>query len=343
MKKVLYFIFFLSIGTFAFAQAPAFISYQASVRDGAGALLNSASIGVRISIRENGLTGSVLYRENHTVNTNAFGVFELMIGSGTVESGDFSLIGSGLGTRFLEVEVDITGGTNYTSLGATQLISVPFALRADNSDKIATMPVLPSNPSSGDLLTFNGLAWTAASAPSTNPTGAASGGLTGTYPNPSIANQAVGTNNLATAGANAGDIFRFNGTSWERVPENFIRYNDSLETSKNLIAKEFNRVQTGNANLVPIAYGKVNPAGNTYFGATTANISVTKTAVGVYTINISGELYSFTGYMTSTSLEENSSPGFITASSVASTLVIKTYDVTGNAADLGFSFLVYKK
>jgi hypothetical protein len=40
----------------------------------------------------------------------------------------------GSGTKFLHVEMDIQGGVNYTDLGSTQFLSVPYALYAETSN-----------------------------------------------------------------------------------------------------------------------------------------------------------------------------------------------------------------
>ncbi|NQX99504.1 MAG: hypothetical protein HRT73_16745, partial [Flavobacteriales bacterium] len=55
------------------------------------------------------------------------------IGSGSLVSGAFSTINWANGPFFLEVEFDPTGGSAYTSMGTSQLLSVPYALYAKTS------------------------------------------------------------------------------------------------------------------------------------------------------------------------------------------------------------------
>jgi hypothetical protein len=50
----------------------------------------------------------------------------------------------GSGAKFLHVEMDIQGGVNYTDLGSTQFLSVPFALYAETSNTPG--PQGPSGP-----------------------------------------------------------------------------------------------------------------------------------------------------------------------------------------------------
>jgi hypothetical protein len=56
------------------------------------------------------------------------------IGNGTLVSGDFTTIDWSNGPFFIETQTDPTGGTNYTITGTSQLLSVPYALYAKNTD-----------------------------------------------------------------------------------------------------------------------------------------------------------------------------------------------------------------
>ncbi len=131
MKRILHlsalFITFLS-----FAQVPQGISYQAIALNGSGNPVVSSNVGVRLSVLDNSATGTVLYTETQTKTTNPQGLFNLVIGQGTVVSGTFSTINWGTNSKFLKVEMDVAGGTNYTLVGTTQLLSVPYALAADS-------------------------------------------------------------------------------------------------------------------------------------------------------------------------------------------------------------------
>jgi hypothetical protein len=131
MKRILHlsalFITFLS-----FAQVPQGISYQAIALNGSGNPVVSSNVGVRLSVLNNSASGTVLYTETQTKTTNPHGLFNLVIGQGTVVSGTFSTINWGTNSKFLKVEMDVAGGTNYTLVGTTQLLSVPYALAADS-------------------------------------------------------------------------------------------------------------------------------------------------------------------------------------------------------------------
>jgi len=112
------------------AQVPQAVNYQAIARDASGNPLVNASISVRFTI-ENGFNpGTPEYQETNKATTNQFGLFTLKIGEGQVVSGVFSGIPWATGDKYLLVEMDPTGGTNYLNMGISQLVSVPYALYA---------------------------------------------------------------------------------------------------------------------------------------------------------------------------------------------------------------------
>lgn len=133
MKKLytLLAIFLFAFG--AFAQAPEKMTYQAVVRDASDNLLISSPVGMQISILQDTSTGTAVYVETQTPTTNANGLVSIEVGSGTVVSGTFSTIDWSTGLYFIQTEVDPSGGTAYTITGASQLLSVPYALYAKSS------------------------------------------------------------------------------------------------------------------------------------------------------------------------------------------------------------------
>jgi hypothetical protein len=86
-----------------------------------------------LSIVAGSASGTVVYSETHDVTTNMFALANLIVGAGTVISGDISVIDWGSGLHFFRVEADITGGTSYVDMGTVQLLSVPYALYAKTS------------------------------------------------------------------------------------------------------------------------------------------------------------------------------------------------------------------
>jgi hypothetical protein len=127
MKKIIYLsIFFISVSLFA--QVPLGIPYQAIAMNTNGSAVANANVGVKLSILDNSATGTTVYAETQTKMTNTQGLFNLNIGQGTAIAGNFATINWGLNTKFLKVEIDVAGGSNYVLVGTTQLMSVPYAM-----------------------------------------------------------------------------------------------------------------------------------------------------------------------------------------------------------------------
>ncbi len=115
------------------AQAPQGINYQGVAREVSGTPIESKLIGIRISVVRDSPNGAVEYSERHQVTTNPFGLFTLVIGKGIVITGNFPFISWADGNKWVQVEMDLGGGTNYQLTGHQQLMSVPFALYSQYS------------------------------------------------------------------------------------------------------------------------------------------------------------------------------------------------------------------
>ena len=136
MKKIITIVTALIMAVNVWAQAPNSMSYQAVIRDAGNALVTSQAIGIQISILQGSATGTAVYVETQTPTSNTNGLISLEIGNGTAITGDFSTIDWGDGPYFIQTETDPTGGMNYTITGTSQLLSVPYALRATLADSV---------------------------------------------------------------------------------------------------------------------------------------------------------------------------------------------------------------
>ena len=118
MKKLsLLSLIFISLLTFG--QVPQGINYQAVVRNNTGAVVTNTTVSIKFEIHDGTPTGTIVFQETHSVQTNQFGLATLVIGSvgnlTTVNWGDNQ-------SKYLQVEMDPTGGINYTDMGTTQLV-----------------------------------------------------------------------------------------------------------------------------------------------------------------------------------------------------------------------------
>jgi hypothetical protein len=141
MKKIVK-LSLLLFTCLSFAQVPQGISYQAIALNASGNQLVNAPVGLKLSVIDNSATGTVLYTETHTKTTNDKGLYNLVIGQGTIVTGTFNSIDWGKNSKFLKVEMDASGGTNYATVGNTQMLSVPYAMYSGKTASVAGNPTI---------------------------------------------------------------------------------------------------------------------------------------------------------------------------------------------------------
>ncbi|MFH2094878.1 MAG: hypothetical protein ABIJ16_04185, partial [Bacteroidota bacterium] len=136
MKKLFQTILLCIPVILGIAQSPKSFNYQAVIRDATGLVIPDQNVGIRISILQGSVSGPSVYTETHSPVTNSFGLVNLQIGGGTVESGNFTGIPWGSDAFFVQIELDETGGTSYQPMGVSQMLSVPYAFFADKAGNI---------------------------------------------------------------------------------------------------------------------------------------------------------------------------------------------------------------
>ena len=126
MKRIYNTVLAIFITATILAQVPQLLSYQAVIRNNSDQLIVNKQIGMKISILQTTANGTAVYTETQTPTTNQNGLVSIQIGG----ANGFSNINWSNGPYFIKTETDITGGTNYTITGTSQLLSVPYALAA---------------------------------------------------------------------------------------------------------------------------------------------------------------------------------------------------------------------
>ena len=135
-------IFLLCMWLFAtcFLQAqdkmPQAISYQAVARDAQGKVVSEKTIGVKVEILKGSADGSVVFSETHTPTSSKTGTVNLLIGQGIAGNGTFASIDWGSDTYFLQLSMDLAGGSNYEKVSTTQMLPVPYALYASRAGTV---------------------------------------------------------------------------------------------------------------------------------------------------------------------------------------------------------------
>ncbi len=134
MKKlILTIVLQVALFSVLLAQAPQKINYQGVARNASGQALANQAISLKLSVLDGSASGTLAYSEIHAVTTNAMGLFNVAIGTGTNTTGSMAAVIWANGDKYLKVEMDPAGGTAYTLLGTSQLLAVPYALRSEDA------------------------------------------------------------------------------------------------------------------------------------------------------------------------------------------------------------------
>lgn len=127
---------------FAQAQAPQAVCYQAAAKNDQGVDLVNQAISIRASVLRNNPTGVVEWEEVHSPTTDQFGLFTINIGEGNSTGNgvqaNFDNIKWGNGDFWLRIEMDPQGGMDFELMGASKILSVPYALYANGAEHAAT-------------------------------------------------------------------------------------------------------------------------------------------------------------------------------------------------------------
>ena len=128
MKKLLYILLFVPF--MALSQVPQGVNYQAVAYDAYGFELANQGIRIQISLLEGSPSADISYAEQHTVTTDHFGMFSIIIGQGETIH-DFTELDWSK-SNFLRVEMDTNLDGSYSLLGVTAFNSVPYSFMAEN-------------------------------------------------------------------------------------------------------------------------------------------------------------------------------------------------------------------
>ena len=127
MKKLLSFVIAVMMAMPIFA-ANNTMNYQAIITNPDGTPAANREIGMKFSIIADGVT---FYTEEYPIMTNDQGLVEHIIGNSSLSG--LSNIDWTIPGLYLEVSVDLNGGTNYTTMYHSTIQAVPTAMYAEKS------------------------------------------------------------------------------------------------------------------------------------------------------------------------------------------------------------------
>ncbi len=148
LKRILLIVFISSTFTFnVWSQAPFKMSFQAVIRNSSNVLIKNTNVAMLTSIIQGSPSGTVVFAETHTPTTNENGLVTIFIGGGFATGTTyFKDIDWANGPYYIKTETDPLGGTNYTIVGTSELLSVPYALYAGNGTAGPAGPTGPQGP-----------------------------------------------------------------------------------------------------------------------------------------------------------------------------------------------------
>lgn len=121
-----------SLGSSLLGQVPSAFSYEGIATDPFGSPLANTDIEILIEIiAESNPNLNPRYAETHRVVTSQLGNFTLSIGRGVaVTGGDLVDVFRVSESRFLNINIRVSGTDEFVLLGSLELLSVPYAYQA---------------------------------------------------------------------------------------------------------------------------------------------------------------------------------------------------------------------
>lgn len=135
MKRLLIIGLFFCAMISVWAQAPEKMNFQTVIHHSEGSVIPNQEVKLIINILADEPDGDIVYREEHSVESNDFGLINLKIGEGEILYGQWSDISWEEEDQYMMVELDTSGsGNSFIDMGVAKLLSVPYALFASTTE-----------------------------------------------------------------------------------------------------------------------------------------------------------------------------------------------------------------
>jgi uncharacterized protein (TIGR02145 family) len=162
MKKIstLLFASFFAVLSYAQTNIPQLVSFSAVVRDANNQPLVNTPVSIRLTFKEGGQTGPLIYCALHQTTTNQNGFMSLQLNRDVLGTGcngapstAFQNIPWENGGFWMEVEYQTVPGSPFVNLGQLELASSFYAFAAGTAERVAGFDLSGAND--GDVLTYN--------------------------------------------------------------------------------------------------------------------------------------------------------------------------------------------
>jgi len=162
MKNILTLLLlaFITINAVGQTNIPQLVSFSAVVRDANNQPLLNTPVSIRLTFKEGGQTGPLVFCALHQTTTNQNGFMSLQLNRDVLGTGcngapstPFEDIPWENGGFWMEVEYQVTPGDPFENLGQLELASSFYAFAAGTAESISGMDLSGAND--GNVLTYN--------------------------------------------------------------------------------------------------------------------------------------------------------------------------------------------
>ena len=116
---------------------PKGMNYQAVARDKSGNLMSNQNISLKIFLFSvDNQTRANHFSELHHLKTNELGLFNLVIGEGEENQGEYGLVPWNLKNIWLEVDLIERGTNRFSAISNSKLLAVPYAIHAGTATRL---------------------------------------------------------------------------------------------------------------------------------------------------------------------------------------------------------------
>lgn len=128
MKKLILVISLVLLQQFLMSQSRA-IDYQTILSDNDGSAITNVDIELRVEIIQDNANGPITYSETHQLTTGPNGEIQMEIGTGSPLQFTFANI-DWEKPNYIGIAFKPAGMSNFLSMNATEMLSVPYAVFA---------------------------------------------------------------------------------------------------------------------------------------------------------------------------------------------------------------------
>jgi hypothetical protein len=168
-RYIVLFLFAVAVEDGYCQSVPQGFSYQTTVRDMTGNLVTNQNVNFLFSFYSGSSSGTLQWQETRLLLSDSEGLIKTILGqgisTGAGATSTFNQINWAGNSIYLNVSIDVAGGSSFIDVGTAQLFSVPYAFYSMTAGNVTNLSLSyyadtdMSGISSGKLWKWNGLFW----------------------------------------------------------------------------------------------------------------------------------------------------------------------------------------